>query len=131
MIRWGLDKKRQRIKWRCPMHDDPTKCPFQRSCSKAKYGRVKYTRPETDYRLFTKTPRGSKAWEKAFARRSSVERTLKRILVDYCIEQARARSDKRWFWLATLAAFNQHLDAQKGVVKSSLMVRLGLKQQTA
>jgi len=131
MLRWGMHEKRQRIKWRCPRYDNPASCSFQKSCSTSKYGRVKYTRPETDYRLFTKTPRGSKAWKKAFARRSSVERTLKRILVDYCIEQARARSDKRWFWLATLAALNQHLDAQIGVAKSSLMMRLGLKKQAA
>lgn len=131
MIRWGMHKKRQRIKWRCAKYNDPASCPFQQSCSTSKYGRVKYTKPESDYRLFTKTPRGSKAWKKAFARRSSVERTLKRILVDYCIEQARARSNKRWFWLATLAALNQHLDAQIGVTKNSLLVSLGLKKQAA
>jgi len=131
MLRWGFHEKRQRIKWRCPKFTDPASCPFQKSCSTSKYGRVKYTKPETDYRLFTKTPRGSKAWKKAFARRSSVERTLKRILVDYLIERARARSDKQWFWLATLAALNQHLDAQIGVAESSLMVRLGLKKQAA
>ncbi len=131
MLHWGMHKKRQRIKWRCPNYDDPASCPFQQSCSTSKYGRVKYTKPMSDYRLFTKTPRGSKAWKKAFARRSSVERTLKRILVDYLIERARVRSDKRWFWLATLAALNQHLDAQIGVTKNSLLVRLGLKKQAA
>ena len=131
MLRWGFHEKRQRIKWRCPKHNDPASCPFQQSCSTSKYGRVKYTKPESDYRLFTKTPRGSKAWKKAFGRRSSVERSLKRILVDYCIEQTRAQSDKRWFWLATLAALNQHLDAQTGIAKSSLIARLGLKRQAA
>jgi hypothetical protein len=131
MIRWGLDKKRQRIKWRCPMYKDPTRCHLQQSCSTSEYGRVKYTRPGTDYRLFTKTPRGSRLWKKIFARRSSVERTLKRILVDYSIEKARAHSDKRWFWLATLAALNQHLDAQIRVTQNSLLGRLGLKRQIA
>lgn len=131
MLRWGLHQKRQRIKWRCPMFKDLAECPLKQSCSNTSYGRVVYTKPDDDYRLFTKTPRGSKAWKKAFARRSSVERTLKRILVDYCIEHARARSDKRWFWLATLAAVNQHLDAQINVVKNSLLVRLGLKKQAA
>jgi len=72
-------------------------CPLPKPCSQSKYGRVVYIRPQTDYRLFTKTPRGSKAWKKAFARRSSVERSIKRILVDYRIEQARARSLKQWF----------------------------------
>ncbi len=131
MIRWGMHKRRLRIKWRCPKYTDPDSCPYRQSCSTSKYGRVKYTRPEADYRLFTKTQRGSKAWKKAFARRSSVERTLKRILVDYAIELERARSDKRWFWLATLAALNQHLDAQLRVTKNLLQVRLGLKKQAA
>ena len=131
MLRWGMHKKRLRIKWRCPKYDDLAGCSCRQSCSTSKYGRVKYTRPEADYRLFTKTPRGSKAWKKAFVRRSSVERSLKRILVDYAIELERARSDKRWFWLATLAALNQHLDAQIGVTKNSLLVRLGLKKQAA
>jgi hypothetical protein len=131
MIRWGIHKKRQRIKWRCPKYDVLDSCPHRQFCSTSKYGRVKYTRPDADYRLFTKTPRGSKAWKKAFARRSSVERSLKRILVDYAIELERARSDKRWFWLATLAALNQHLDAQIRVTKNLLLARLGLKKQAA
>jgi len=131
MLHWGIHKKRQRIKWRCPMYADPATCSFQNSCSTSKYGRVKYTRPETDYRLFTKTPRGSKAWKNTFARRTSVERTLKRILVDYAIELEQARSNKRWFWIVTLAALNQHLDAQIGATENSLLVRLGLKKQAA
>ncbi len=131
MICWGIHKKRQRVKWRCPKYKDPSSCAFQHNCSNSKYGRVVYTRPEIDYRLFTKTPRGSKAWKKVFARRTSVERTLKRTLVDYLIDQARARSDKRWFWLATLAALNQHLDAQTRITKISLIKRLGLLKQAA
>lgn len=131
MINWGIHKKRQRLKWRCPKYKDPASCLHQQNCSTSKYGRVVYTKPEDDYRLFTKTPRGSKAWKKVFAKRTSVERTLKRILVDYLIERARARSDKRWFWLATLAALNQHLDAQTGITEISLLKRLGLLKQAA
>jgi len=131
MIYWGIHKKRQRIKWRCPKYKAPASCPHRQNCSNSKYGRVVYTKPEDDYRLFTKTPRGSKAWKKVFARRSSVERTLKRILVDYRIERARARSDKRWFFIATLAALNQHLDAQTGITEISLLKRLGLLKQAA
>lgn len=125
MIYWGIHKKRQRLKWRCPKYKDPSSCSFQHKCSTSKYGRVVYTRPEDDYRLFTKTPRGSKVWKNIFAKRTSVERSLKRTLVDYLIEQERARSDKRWFWLATLAALNQHLDAQIKITEISLIKRLG------
>ena len=68
-----------------------------------------YTKPNNDFRLFTKTPRNSKAWRKAYARRTTVERTIKRILVDYDIESLRFRAEKRWFWSASLAAINMHL----------------------
>ena len=131
MLYWGIHKKRHRLKWRCPKYKDPASCMHQQNCSTSKYGRVLYTRPENDCRLFTKTPRGSKAWKKVFTRRTSVERTLKRTLVDYLIERARARSDKRWFWLATLAALNQHLDAQTKSAEISLIKRLGLLKPAA
>ncbi len=65
-----------------------------------------YTKPSWDLRLFTPTPRNSKAWKDVYARRTIVERTFKRILVDYKIELANARTKKRWFWQATLAAIN-------------------------
>lgn len=117
MVYNGVDKKRQRIKWRCPMHQGPDQCPKKHECSPSAYGRVVYTKPEDDFRLFTKTPRGSADWKEAYARRTSVERTFKRILVDYDIENLRFRAEKRWFWFASLAAINQHLDAQVAVLK--------------
>ncbi len=79
-------RKRQRIKWRCPMHRDQGECPHKKECSPSPYGRVVYTKLKDDFRLFTQTPRGSKAWKKVYARRTTVERTIKRILVDYLIE---------------------------------------------
>ena len=53
--------------------------------------------------------------------------TFKRILVDYKIENARCRSKKRWFWQATLAALNQHLDAQVALLKPSILSEVGIK----
>ncbi|WP_051534290.1 hypothetical protein [Desulfitibacter alkalitolerans] len=79
----GACKGRRRIKWRCCMHKQPNLCEYQKQCSPSPYGRVFYTKMKDDFRLFTQTPRGSKAWKKAFAKRTSVERTIKRILVDY------------------------------------------------
>ncbi len=127
----GVDEKRQRIKWRCPLHKEPDRCPKKQECSPSSYGRVVYTKPDDDFRLFTKTPRGSEAWKKAYARRTTVERTIKRILVDYDIESLRFRSEKRWFWSASLAAINQHLDAQVRVLKQPLFTKLGLTQKAA
>jgi len=79
----------------------------------------------------SKLPAVQKAWKKVFARRTSVERTLKRILVDYLTERARAHSDKRWFFITTLAALNQHLDALTKVTEISLIQRLGLLKHDA
>jgi len=84
-----------------------------------------------DFRLFTQTPRKSKAWKKEYSRRTSVERTLKRILVDYLIENLRFRAEKRWFWAATLAAINMHLDAQVKALGPSLFNKLGLSIKAA
>lgn len=127
MTNWGFNSDRCRIKWRCPHYKDQSQCPNQQNCSKSKYGRVVYTTPEWDLRLFTPISRGSEAWRKIYARRTTVERTFKRILVDYKIEDARARSKKRWFWQAILAGINQHLDAQVAVIKPSILSEIGLK----
>lgn len=131
MIHSGADKKRMRIKWRCIMHRQPDLCEHQKQCSPSCYGRVFYTKMEDDFRLFTQTPRNSKAWKNAYARRTSVERNIKRILVDYRIESLRLRAEKRWFWAASLAAVNQHLDAQVNALKQPLFTKLGLKQMAA
>jgi len=68
-----------------------------------------YTKPNDDPRLSTKTPRGSKAWRKVYARRTTAERAIERILVGYDIEHLRFRAEKRWFFVASLAAINMHL----------------------
>ena len=75
------------------------------------YGRTVYTKPQDDLRLFTKTPRDSKAWRKVYAMRSSSERSFKRIKNDYEIERSRVRSRKNWYFFIHFAAMNCHLDA--------------------
>lgn len=127
MLNWGFNNDRCRIKWRCPHYKDISQCPKHQECSPNKYGRVVYTKPDWDLRLFTPTPRGSRAWKMIYARRTTVERTFKRILVDHKIENARCRSKKRWFWQATLAAVNQHLDAHVAVMKPSILSDIGLQ----
>jgi hypothetical protein len=50
------------------------------------------------------------------------------------LSKRRVRSKARWFWLASLAAINQHLDAQIVAKNDSLLLKLGLikrKNQTA
>lgn len=127
MLNWGFNSNRCRIKWRCPLYKDRSKCSKINECSPSSYGRVVYTKPIWDLRLFTPTPRNSKAWKNVYARRTTVERTFKRILVDYKIELANARTKKRWFWQVTLAAINQHLDAQVAVAKPKILDEIGLE----
>ena len=131
MLRNGFDCKKQSVKWRCPMYKNQEACSKKPFCSPSDYGRVVHTKLCDDYRLFTKTQRGSKTWRKKYSRRTSVERTIKRILVDYRIESLLFRAEKRWFWAATLAAINQHLDAQVNFLGLTLFSELGLVPKSA
>jgi len=115
MVFWGYEKDRNRLKWRCPLAagsrkaKDQIKC--DSPCSPSAYGRTVYTKPRDDLRLFTKTPRNSKAWKDVFKRRTSSERSFDRMKVDYELERCRVRSCKAWYWQAHFTAMNQHLDA--------------------
>lgn len=127
MVNWGYCASRRRIKWRCPLVCGKVKhCPQQ--CSPSQYGRVVYTKPEWDLRLFTKTPRNSKAWKEVYARRSASERTNKRQKIDYQLERTRARGKRRTFWRLTLGAINQHLDAWIAESKITLAEIIGIEQ---
>jgi hypothetical protein len=80
-------------------------------CSDSNYGRTIYIKPDYDFRLFPPVPRNSESFKKKFKTRTSVERSNKRILVDYNVEAGRCRSSKQRFTRAVLAAANIHLDA--------------------
>jgi len=99
-----------------------------RRCSPSRYGRVVYTKPEKDLRLFPKIPLNSKTWKKVYARRSASERTNKRQKIDYRLEKTRARSKRRIFWRLTLGAINQHLDAWVTQSQITLAEIIGIEQ---
>jgi hypothetical protein len=115
MCFYGFDKSRNRLKWRCPLKAGSRRLRkfvfCDRPCSDSPYGRTVYTKPQDDLRLFSKTPRGSKAWRKEYAKRSSSERSFKRFKFDYEIERCRVRSRKNWYFFVLFAAMNCHLDA--------------------
>ncbi|NLY36006.1 MAG: hypothetical protein GX046_02090 [Tissierellia bacterium] len=128
MVYWGYSKKRNRIKWRCPLACGRVQeCSCKDSCSSSSYGRVFYTKPDTDLRLFTKTVRGSKAWKEVYKRRTTTERSIKRKKIDYRMEHTRVRSKRRRLWLLTLGAINQHLDAWRAEFPISIAELLGLE----
>ncbi|SHK25535.1 hypothetical protein [Paramaledivibacter caminithermalis] len=112
-------KDRCRLKWRCPR----VLGKVQRSdacdnCSPSKYGRVIYTKPSWDLRLFTKIPRDSLKWKLKMNERTVAERVNNRILNHYGIENAKTRGKKRISFFITIAAFNVHLDAQINLLKA-------------
>jgi hypothetical protein len=120
MVNWGIcDPKRPRLKWRCPrVLGKCGPCDACSVCSTSDYGRVIYTKPEWDLRLFTRVPRGSDRFRQAMKERTAAERVNNRILHHYGLEGSKSRGKKRISFFATIAAFNIHLDAQLAKLKS-------------
>jgi DDE family transposase len=119
MLAGGFCPDRSRQKWRCPRaaHHHAKPC----RCSPSAYGRVFYTKPEHDPRLFTHPPRHSKAWKKAYKDRTSVERSHKRKKIDFHLEQARLRSRRQWAVRIFLMAVCQHAAAWADLLEQSLV----------
>jgi hypothetical protein len=116
MVYWGHCPDRQRLKWRCPLKagkkaDRQKPCTCQETCSPSAYGRVVYTYPKTNYRLFTPIPRDSNLWHLHYDHHGCVERSHKRKKYDFLLNQTRTAGRERWFLRVMLAAICQHLDA--------------------
>ena len=73
-IYWGKDKKRGRLKFRCPTALGRCQCLFRSSCSLSAYGKTFYLHPEQDYRLIGLIPRGTDPCQEKYNARTSVER---------------------------------------------------------
>jgi hypothetical protein len=119
MVRDGFcGKDRCRIKWRCPracgVCEPSGPCS---NCSPSPYGRVVYTKPEWDLRLFTRIPRGSGQFKAVMKERTAAERVNNRILHHYGLENSKVRGKKRISFFAAIAGFNIHLDAQLASLK--------------
>jgi transposase len=74
VVYWGKDKKRGRLKFRCPAALGKCQCLFHSTCSLSGYGKTFYLHPERDYRLIGPIPRGSNIWQEKYNARTSVER---------------------------------------------------------
>ncbi|MGL5514271.1 MAG: hypothetical protein ACRDBM_13680, partial [Sporomusa sp.] len=112
MVYWGFcGNDRCRLKWRCPKATGKS-CDSCISCSPSAYGRVIYTKPDWDLRLFTTIPRGSERWKLKMKERTAAERVNNRVLNHYGIEASRTRGKGRISFFTTIAGFNIHLDAQ-------------------
>lgn len=121
MIHWGTfkDRGRTRTKWRCPCKTGKSEpCDVCKGCSDSSYGRVIYTKPEWDIRIFTRIPRGSPLWKLKMKERTAAERVNNRILNHYGLEYTKQRGKKRISFFTVTAAVNIHLDAQLAKLKA-------------
>lgn len=107
----GYEVAKHRAKYRCPKANRKRGCFCEHPCSPAKYGRTVHIFTEDNPRLFNIPPRDSKAWEKEYNRRTSVERSNKREKEDYKLEDGRHRSTKMWYCRLYGIMMLQHLDA--------------------
>lgn len=111
MVYWGRCDGRQRMKWRCP--SALGKCGTCLSpCSQSSYGRVIYTKPSWDIRLYTPVPRGTTEFGDIYKNRTCCERINNRILNDYGLHSMIVHTVKRYSFLATIIGICLHLDAR-------------------
>ena len=78
---WGFEPDRGTLKYRCPAAAQGLTCEGRAQCPGAQgaYGRVVRIPLEQDRRMFTPIARDSRAWTRAYKRRTAVERTNSRI----------------------------------------------------
>jgi len=109
----GYCKDRDRLKWRCPIKarkNSDLKCDRLDSCSPSSYGRVVYTHPADNPRLYTPVARGTDKWQDIYDHRTSAERVFKREKNDFKLTDFRTRSKERYLFYALLTAIAVHID---------------------
>lgn len=117
---YGFCKNRSRHKWRCPLTCGLIDtCARKEQCSPSPYGRVIYTKPDWDVRLFTPVPRGTKEWKSIYKARTCSERVNNRILNDYGLHAMRIHGKKRYSFFTMMIGINIHLDAR--IKKAALL----------
>lgn len=112
MVRDGAEKKRMRIKYRCPYAwSDIHKCPHCDECCSTNYGKVIHVASSDNPRFFCIPARDSKEWKETYKARTSSERCNKQFKNDRHLEGGRHRSSKCWYCRLYLTAMCIHLDA--------------------
>ena len=91
VVYWGKDKKRGRLKFRCPAALGKCQCLFRSTCSLSSYGRSFYLHPERNYRLIGPIPRGTDQWQEKYNARTSVERAYSEEKGSHCLANPRVR----------------------------------------
>jgi hypothetical protein len=111
----GHCKDRDRIKWRCPIKaskkGESLHCDVIAECSPSEYGRVVYTHPKDNPRLYPTIPRKSQKWQHYYDNRTSVERVFKREKNDFKLTSFKTRRQERMLFYALLTAMAVHVEA--------------------
>jgi len=81
MAYWGFEPERGTLKYRCPAAAYDFQCQGRSQCPGAQtdYGKIVRIDIDTDRRMFTPVARDSAAWERAYDRRTAVERVNSRL----------------------------------------------------
>ena len=81
MAPWGFEKDRGTLKYRCPARVYDFECKGIPLCPGARtdYGKIVRIDIDKDRRMFTPTARDTAAWQRAYDRRTAVERVNSRI----------------------------------------------------
>lgn len=107
----GVEKKKYRIKFRCPLANRKYGCTCDTPCSDSKYGRTVHLAMKDNPRLINIPPRDSDEWKKEYNARTSAERDNKRAKKDYKLEDGNHRSSREWYCRLFSIMMCQHLDA--------------------
>jgi hypothetical protein len=91
VVYWGKDKRRGRLKFRCPQAAGRCQCLFRSTCSLSHYGKTFYLHPNRDYRLVGPIPRGTDLWQEKYNARTSVERAYSEEKGSHCLANPRVR----------------------------------------
>jgi len=110
----GYSKDRDRLKWRCPIKackkNKSLACDHLDTCSSSDYGRVVYTHPKDNPRLYTPVARGTQKWQDIYDHRTSAERVFKREKNDFDLCSFKTRSKEHLLFYALLTAIAVHID---------------------
>ena len=116
----GVEVKKNRSKFRCPLADRKNGCTCPNPCSDSKYGRTVHLQNKDNPRLINIPPRDSDEWKNEYNNRTSSERCNKREKIDYKYEDGNHRSTRNWYCRLYCIMMCQHLDAWDSPYESEL-----------
>ncbi|MEO0114378.1 MAG: transposase [candidate division WOR-3 bacterium] len=71
LVYWGEEKRRQRVKYRCPIVVEGGNCLFAPLCNRSRYGRSFYIGRGTEFRVLGIALTGKRRWQKEYSRKRS------------------------------------------------------------